>query len=512
MLFVAEFVIGAKVMTDTQSPYILSLDVGTSSTRALLFDATGSAVQDMVSQKTYQLTTSVEGEASVDADKLVELVTQTIDEVIQKAGPLSAQIKAVAIDTFWHSLLGLDGDGHPLTPVITWEDTRAFATAHELRQEFDEKAVHDRVGVRFHASYWPAKLRWLAQHQAQTFKSVKQWISFGEYLHRVLLGKSVCSISMASATGMMTTKTRQWDQELMQALAIRRDQLPDIGDFADAVTGLQGKYASSWPSLQDIPWYPAIGDGASACVGTGCITPQNWSLTMGTSSAVRVVIEPGQISTPPLGLWLYFLDAKHAILGGALSEGGNLLAWLNTMLKMPSLQDVEPQVAAIQPDSHGLTILPFISGERSIGWHADARMTITGISTHTSDKELLRAGMEALAYRLGAISTSLSSALKMNTSDYRLMASGGVLFHSSILRQIIADTLDTAIHPSQEQEASARGSALMALEALGIIPELAKLQPSILAPTQPDKKNGAIYRKAAARQDNLYQRLLSDGQ
>lgn len=497
-------------MTDMKSPYVLSLDVGTSSTRALLFDATGSAVPDMVSQKTYQLTTSVEGEASVDADKLVEIVTQTIDEVIQKAGTLASQIKAVAIDTFWHSLLGLDDNGHPLTPVITWEDTRAFEAVRELRQELDEKAVHDRVGVRFHASYWPAKLRWLARNQPQTFKSVKQWISFGEYLHRILLGRSVCSISMASATGIMTTQTRQWDQELMQVLGIRREQLSDIGDFSDAISGLQGKYASRWPSLKDIPWYPAIGDGASACVGTGCVTPQNWSLTMGTSSAVRVVIEPEQISKPPLGLWLYFLDSKHAILGGALSEGGNLLAWLKDRFKLSSLQDVEPQVATIQPDSHGLTILPFISGERSIGWHAEARMTITGISTHTSNEELLRAGMEALAYRLEAISASLRSALKMSPSDYRLMASGGVLFHSTILRQIIADTLDTAIHPSQEQEASARGNALMALEALGNISDLEKLQLPSLPPTQPNQKNGDIYRKAAARQDDLYQRLLSN--
>jgi gluconokinase len=225
---------------------------------------------------------------------------------------------------------------------------------------------------------------------------------------------------------------------------------------------------------------------------------------------MRVVIDPGQISTPPLGLWLYFLDARHAILGGAMSEGGNLLAWLNNILKMPSLQDAESQVAALQPDSHGLTILPFISGERSIGWHAVARMTVTGLSAHTSAEELLRAGMESLAYRLETISSALRNVLKMGVSDYRLMASGGVLFHSQILRQIVADTLGTAIHPSQEQEASARGSALLALEALGIIPDLAKLQPSTLSPTQPDKKHGDIYRKAAARQDDLYQKLLAD--
>ncbi|GCE19840.1 gluconokinase [Dictyobacter kobayashii] len=495
---------------DTQSLSILALDVGTSSTRALLFDAQGSAIPDMVSQHTYELTTSAQGEVSVDADHLVDVVAQTIDEVLKKADKRASSIRAVAIDTFWHSLLGVDENNHPLTPVITWEDTRAFGTARELRKEFDEKAVHDRVGVRFHASYWPAKLRWLSENQPEVFQKVKQWISFGEYLHRKLLGKSVCSLSMASATGMLTTKTRQWDSELIEALKVRREQFPDVGDARDALKGLQGEYASRWPALREVPWYPAIGDGASACLGTSCITTQNWSLTMGTSSAIRVVVDPAQISAAPFGLWLYFIDAKRAILGGAMSEGGNLLAWLTNSFKLPTLQEAEPKVAALKPDSHGLTILPFISGERSIGWHAEAHMTISGISIHTAPEEILRAGMESLAYRLSVIHGQLLQALHMQPSDHRLMASGGALFHSHLLCQIIADTTDTAIYPSREQEASARGAALLALEAMGIIPDLAKLQPAVMDPIRPDHQTGEIYRQAVARQDDLYQRLLAD--
>ncbi|GCE05778.1 gluconokinase [Dictyobacter aurantiacus] len=497
-------------MDDTQSLSILALDVGTSSTRALLFDGQGNAIPDMVSQLTYQLTTSQEGEVSVDADHLVDVVAQTIDEVLKKAGQEASSIRAVAIDTFWHSLLGVDENNHPLTPVITWEDTRAFDTARDLRKEFDEKEVHDRVGVRFHASYWPAKLRWLSQNQSKVFKQVKQWISFGEYLHRKLLGKSVCSLSMASATGMLTTKTRQWDDELIKALGVRREQFPDIGDAGDALKGLQGDYAKRWPALRDVPWYPAIGDGASACIGTSCITTQNWSLTMGTSSAIRVVVDPAQISVAPLGLWLYFIDSKRAVMGGAMSEGGNLLAWLSESFKLPKLEEAEPKVEALKPDNHGLTILPFISGERSIGWHAEARMTISGISTRTTPEDILRAGMESLAYRLSVIHSALLQALNMKASDHRLMASGGALFHSPLLRQIISDTTGTAIYPSREQEASARGAALLALEALGIIPDLAKLQPSVTDPTKPDHHNGDIYRRALARQDDLYHRLLPD--
>ena len=103
----------AKQQNDAlQTPFVLALDVGTSSTRALLFDATGEPVPDIVSQHTYQLTTTHEGEVSVDADMLVNEVAQTIDEVLKAAGPRAQQIGAVAIDTFWHGLMGVDAAGH----------------------------------------------------------------------------------------------------------------------------------------------------------------------------------------------------------------------------------------------------------------------------------------------------------------------------------------------------------------------------------------------------------------
>ena len=174
-------------------PYILALDIGTSSVRAMLFDSSGAAVPDILAQHTYALNTSSDGEVSVDADMLVNLVAQSIDEVLAAAGPLSSQIKAVATDTFWHTLLGVDASGHPLIPLLTWEDTRPASAAAELRTQLDEDAIHKRNGVRIHASYWPAKIRWLSRELPEHFQRTAQWLSFGEYLHRRFLGRSVCS-------------------------------------------------------------------------------------------------------------------------------------------------------------------------------------------------------------------------------------------------------------------------------------------------------------------------------
>ncbi|MFL5703748.1 MAG: FGGY family carbohydrate kinase, partial [Ktedonobacteraceae bacterium] len=102
---------------NARSPFVLALDVGTSSTRAMLFDATGATVPGTEMQEKYELTISREGEVSVDADKLVAVVVSTIDKAIQAAGSRASSIAAVATDTFWHSLVGVDAAGHPLTPV-----------------------------------------------------------------------------------------------------------------------------------------------------------------------------------------------------------------------------------------------------------------------------------------------------------------------------------------------------------------------------------------------------------
>ncbi len=494
-------------MSNLQAPFVLGLDVGTSSTRALLFDATGATVPDVVSQLSYKLNIAEDGEVSVDADMLVTVVEQTISEVLHAAGPLAKQIAGVALDTFWHGLLGVDVDGQAITPVITWQDTRAVAAVQSLRAQFDEHAVHVRTGARFHASYWPAKLRWLAETDHTTFARVAQWISFGEYLHRQFLGRSVCSLSMASATGLFLFRERCWDTALMQALGVREEQLPLVGDVGDSIYGLTAKYAAEWPQLRDVPWFPAIGDGAAACIGSGCATPENWSLTMGTSSAVRVVVAPEQ-AVPTPGLWLYLIDAKRAVLGGALSEGGNLLTWISKTFKLPELKDADPLVEHLEPDSHGLTILPFISGERSPGWHAEVRMTVSGLSIDTNPSEILQANMEALTYQISEVYTQLAAVLKMDNAAHKVVASGGALLGSNKLQQIIADTLDTPIYPSLNHEASARGSALLALEVLGVIPDVACVAPTLLDPVMPDKKCGAIYRQAAERQRTLYQLLL----
>lgn len=493
------------------SAYVLAIDIGTSSARALLFDGQGDPVRDAHAQRTYPLTTNEQGEVSVDADQLLEVVCACVDEALAAAGERAKHIIAVACDTFWHSFLAVDDGGRPLTPVITWADTRAREASASLRRELDPAAIHERTGAPLHTSYWPARLRWLAQSQPDTFKHAASFISFGEYLHHRVLGRSVCSLCMASGTGLLTTQARSWDQELIQFLGIRLEQLPPLGDLRDALRGLTPEFASRWPALRDVPWFPAIGDGAAANIGSGCGDVRRVALTVGTSSAVRV-ITPVQGTVAPDGLWLYLLDANRAVLGGALSEGGNLLAWLERTVKITDLASAEQDAAQVPPDSHGLTILPFLAGERSLGWHGAARATIAGVSVHTTPAEILRAALESLAYRIATVYQRLTAALATPDAGPQpareVIGSGGSLLSSPLFQQIIADTLGIPLHPSRDTEASARGAALLALQSLGRSPHVAAIAPRTDPPVQPDSSRAAIYHKAMRRQEDLYRRLL----
>lgn len=490
-----------------KQPSILALDIGTSSVRALLYDAGGNALPGIQAQVTYQLTTSHEGEASVDADSLVELLARAIDEVLQKVDPEAAGIAAVATSAFWHTLLPLDSSGRPLLPLMTWEDTRPQQASTELRARLDEAAIHRRTGARLHTSYWPAKITWLAGAYPEIVQQTARYVSFGEYLHERFLGRAICSLSMASGTGLLNRRTRAWDDELLAALPLLPSQLPEIGDLPDTLQGLVPEFARRWPALHTIPWFPAIGDGAAANIGSNCVDSTAWTVTMGTSSALRVVGPPGQVE-PAQGLWLYSVDARRALLGGALSEGGNMLAWLTKTLQLPELDELDACLTQIEPGSHGLTVLPMFAGERSPGWHTGAHMTIAGLSIHSTPAEIARAALEAVIFQISLVYDQLARALASQAGSARLIASGAALLKSSLLRQSLADTLNRPLELLEGNEASARGVALLALEALGILPDLKQLAPRISAIVQPDPARHELYQKARERQQQLYNLLL----
>ncbi|MCA1555870.1 MAG: carbohydrate kinase, partial [Acidobacteria bacterium] len=316
--------------------------------------------------------------------------------------------------------------------------------------------------------------------------------------------------SQASATGLFDQRRLEWDDELRDALGLSINQLPPLllTDEAPAVFNVAGAYAERWPQLRTRPWFAAVGDGAANNIGGGCVNKDSLALMIGTSGAMRVLYEGAPPERLPESLWCYRADRRRVLVGGALSDGGGLYEWMLESLNFGALQanddEIERELAALRPDAHGLTILPFWAGERSTNWNPQARGAITGLKMHTRPVEIMRAAMEAVAYRFAHI----LSALAHVAPAMEIRASGGALAASPLWAQMIADVLARPVKLSDAREASSRGAALLALESLGVIDQLTDAPVALSRTFEPDMEAHALYLEGAKRQEIIYQSLL----
>ncbi len=484
---------------------VLALDLGTSSVRAMLFDAHGRALPEAEAQNAYAQTVSADGGVETDAE---ELLARTVDAIKQLLAKTDADTKArlagVGVSCFWHSLVGVGADGRARTPLFSWADSRAAAQAAVLKRELDPEGYHRRTGCELHPSYWPAKLRWLQQTQAAEFGRVTRWMSFAEYFYLRLFGEAKVGLSMASGTGLLNPNTKTWDPETLQALPVTEDNLNPLAGDSETWSGLTSEWAKTLAPLKDLPWVPASGDGACSNVGSGAVDTDRIAINIGTSGAMRVAVRAGSVDIPE-GLFCYRLDPERFLVGGAFANGGNVFAWAQKTLQIGDMEAAARAVATLPPDGHGLTVLPFWAGERSPEWHADARATITGMNLHTTPAEILRASLEAVAYTFGSVHERL---LRQYPTATQIVVSGGALTHDPTWTQIMADTFGLPVVTSRVFEASSRGAALLALDALGLISGLDTV-PAYLGKTYtPDPANHEIYKRAQARQEALYAKML----
>lgn len=435
---------------------ILSVDIGTSSVRACVFDATGRMLPRTLVKAEHSPSIPAAGASEFDS---VELMQRTLDVIDRVAAVTGDPVEAVAMSAFWHGIVGVDERGRATTPVLTWADRRSREFTPLIKERLDETASHRRTGAHFHSSFWPAKLMWFRERQPLIWRKTARWCSFPDLIAERLFGECVTSISMASATGIFDQRRCLPDAEMLRFLKLRKGSLARIA--ADGETfRLTRRYARRWPTLAKADWFAAVGDGAADHIGSCGPMPGTASLMIGTSAAMRSIPDGGVPGRHPRGLWCYRIDGKRAIVGGALSDGGNLHHLIRERFGLA--KNCDALVAAREPDD-GLTVIPFFFGERSTGYNEEARGAMIGLTSEHDGIDVLRAAMEGVAFRLADIQERMNRICRID----RVIASGGALLASRAWQQIAADALGRRLEVSDVKEASLRGAALLALETTG---------------------------------------------
>jgi gluconokinase len=486
-------------------PLVVTLDVGTSSVRTLLFDVQGRQQNGFGEQIRYQFTTTADGGVELEADQLLDVSLRSLSTIHEQIRAARLKPAAVGFSSFWHSLLGVDRAGKPTTPLLHLFDTRSAKQVRELEQRLDPKRVHARTGCVLHSSYWPGKLLWLSETRPDAFRATDRWISFGEYLFLKLFGVATASTSMVSATGLWNQASNNYDDEVLSALSVDKLHLCPLGEMDHAQSELVAPYRGRLAALHGIPWFPALGDGACDSLGSGCVTPDRFALMVGSSGALRAVCQPA-VSLPD-GLWCYRVDRCRFVLGGSLSNGGEVYDWMHRTFALPDPVETEKQLEALAPGTHGLLLLPFLAGERSPYWRSDLRAAITGLGLSTRPIDILEAALESVALRFLEIYGLMAKSLGQPGT---LIASGGGLLRSPAWTQMMADALGLPVTTCLEPEATSRGAALLALERLGVIKSVDQAAPRLGAVHQPRSEYRAVYADLLCRQRLLFQKLFSE--
>ena len=493
-------------MSDYEPPFVLAVDIGSSSVKAVLFDAHARSVKGVEESVPHTQTVASDGTSEEDAEQIRIATEQAIDSVLKKAGNLVSEIIGVGFDCMASTVLGVDVDGNAITPVYTYADTRSAADVDRLRDELNVPVIYDRTGVMQHTSYLPGRIRWLSRTRPEIAKRIDRYLDVSTYIFAKWFGRRdvKASYSVSSWSGLFNRHNLEWDHGLLGRLGIDERNLPELAPWDAPERGLAKEFSSRWPVLADLPFLLAVGDGAAVNVGTGCVDETKVALTVGTTGAMRV-LRKGPAPDVPMGLWAYRLGTNRTLLGGSFSEGGNVVKWALDNLKLPPIEQLNSQLEKLQPAKHGINVLPFIAGERATGWSNSASGVLEGVRISTTPIEIVQAMLESVSYRFAMVADLLLPGMQLG---YQMIASGGAIQNSPWWLQTMSDVLGVTVGVSAEQQDTSRGTAVLALNALGVWDSLDMHEAHISKTYEPNLANAEVYAEGRQRQSELYDRLL----
>lgn len=456
--------------------YFIGVDIGTTSTKAIVFDAKG--VMKGKGDRGYPIVVPYPGWAEQDPEVIFTAMLLAIRDAIDQANIPKTAIAALGFSGAMHSLIALDASGQPLTAAIIWADNRSVEQTAQLKDGTGHD-IYLRTGTPIHPMSPLPKLLWMRQAATDVFQLATKFISIKEYAFYKLFGCFVVDYSIASTTGLFNLKQLQWDSEALDLIGITADRLSEPVPTTYVLRGVKQDYADTMGIDANTPIVIGASDGVLANLGVGAITPNQVAITIGTSGAVRTVV-PKPLTDPQGRTFCYTLTENHWVIGGPSNNGGIVLRWLRdqfcqTEVALAQQLQVDPYevmtkaASEIPAGAEGLIFLPFLSGERAPYWNAEARGIFFGVSLHHQRAHFIRAVLESILFAVYSINLALNDLI---SAEREIRASGGFA-RSKIWLQMTADVFGSELVVPQVFEGSGFGAAALAMVAVG---QLAKLE------------------------------------
>lgn len=484
--------------------YMIGVDLGTTSTKAVLFDDRNQVVAS--ANKGYKLYRDAPDMAEEDLDEIFEALIDALSEVV-RAAKLQGddKIAAVSFSSAMHSLIAFDQDWQPLTRVITWADTRAVKYTEELKTTGLGQEIYSQTGTPIHPMAPLSKLLWLRAEHADIFNQAAHYMGIKEYLFHRLFGTNKMDISLASGTGLFNIFKLDWDEQALAVTGITKAQLPTPVEPYEYETTMAPEYAAVIGIPTDTPFVYGAGDGPLSNLGVNAVKPGVAAITIGTSGAIRVVSDQPVID-PKGRTFTYALDKDHWVVGGPVNNGGDVFRWARdnmfdaekstAALLGVDAYDLMTQIAARVPaGSDGLIFHPYLGGERAPIWDANARGSFFGLNHGHTRAHMLRSVLEGITFNVYMVSLALEEVV----GDLKAIQATGGFARSPLWRQMFADIFEQPVTVPEAFESGSLAAVIVAQKALGLIDDLYDIEQYVgTANTyQPMPENFEAYRELA---------------
>jgi xylulokinase len=455
--------------------YLLGIDVGTTGTKALLVDADGAVRASATTE--YPMYTPQPLWAEQDPADWWAGTVASIRRVLDEGGVPPAAVAGVGLTGQMHGLVLLDGQGEVLRPCIMWNDQRTAAQCAAITDKVGADEVLRLTGNPVLPGFTAPKIVWVREHEPEIYAQAAKVLLPKDYVRYRLTGGFFSEVSGASGTSLFDVGRRRWSEEMLQAVGVPRQWLPEVTESPVVSARVSAQAAAETGLLEGTPVAGGGGDQAAQAVGTGIVAEGVVSATLGTSGVVFAASDTYRVEPEGrLHAFCHAVPGMWHLMGVMLSAGGSF-RWYRDALGELELAQAEASgrdpyellteaAAGVEPGCEGLLFLPYLSGERTPYPDPNARGVFFGLTLRHAKAHMTRAVLEGVSYGLR---DSLELMRGLGLSIGQVRASGGGA-RSPLWRQMLADVFDTPIVTVDVTEGAAYGAALLAGVGAGVYP------------------------------------------
>ena len=499
--------------------YILTVDVGTSSTKTAVWNAQGAALAEATAP--YALNRPQPLWAEIDPHVWWQAISETIQQVVTRAGVRADEIAGIGIDAISWTLIPVDAAINPLAPAMIWLDRRAGEETAWLKSQPEAEQFVNLSANPLDEAYITPKLVWLRKHKPEIFDSAHKFLEATGFITARFTGQFICDLTQAYGYHFFDIQNERWDEAAAATVGVPLEKMPRLCPPTEIVGTVTAQAAADTGLCAGIPVIAGCLDAVVGALGSGVTRPGQTNEQGGQAGGLgisldRVVVEPRLIFSHHVVPGQYIL-AAGTVGGGSLGWFRDQLGQVETAVS-PLIQQNPFELFSLQasqspPGANGLIFLPYMAGERTPLWSSVARGVFFGLSYSTSRADILRAIMEGCAF---AVYDNLQVAAEHGVTVDEYLGSGGAT-QSAVWCQIKADVYGRPFVVAQRADGGEGGHGLglfaLTAYAVGLVDDIGACVNSLLPQRriyEPSPPNHAYYQALFQVYRRVSRKLLDD--